>query len=76
MTTVRGPFVVLLIIAAAITTTKGTVEIVYPPYLAGHGYALSLIGALTSLFAILQLASRVPIGIAYCAHRAKRWSSA
>jgi MFS family permease len=70
--TLRGPFVILLIMAAAITTTKGTVEIVYPPYLAGHGYALSLIGILTSLFAVMQLASRVPVGIAYRAHRAKR----
>ena len=70
--TVRRPFVVLLIVAAAITTTKGTAEIVYPPYLAGHGYALSLIGILTSLFAVMQLASRVPIGIAYRADRAKR----
>ena len=72
MLTVRRPFVVLLIVAAAITTTKGTAEIVYPPYLAGHGYALSLIGILTSLFAVMQLASRVPIGIAYRADRAKR----
>lgn len=72
MTTVRRPFVVLLIVAVAITTTKGTVEIVYPPYLAGHGYTLSLIGILTSLFAVLQLASRLPVGIAYRADRAKR----
>jgi MFS family permease len=69
---VRRPFVVLLIVAVAITTTKGTAEIVYPPYLAAHGYALSLIGALTSLFAVLQLASRVPVGLGYRADRAKR----
>lgn len=70
--TARGPFVIVLLVATAITTTKGTVEIVYPPYLAGHGYTLSLIGILTSLFAVLQLASRVPVGIAYRADRAKR----
>jgi MFS family permease len=70
--TARGPFVVVLLVAAAITTTKGTAEIVYPPYLAGHGYTLSLIGVLTSLFAVMQLVSRVPIGIAYRADRAKR----
>ena len=70
--TVPRPFAVLLIVAAAITTTKGTQEIVYPPYLAGHGYPLSLIGILTSLFAVLQLASRVPVGVAYRADRAKR----
>jgi predicted MFS family arabinose efflux permease len=69
---VRWSFAVLLVVATAITTTKGTVEIVYSPYLAGHGYALSLIGVLTSLFAVIQLASRLPVGIAYRAHRAKR----
>lgn len=68
----RRPFVVLLVVACAVTTAKGTLEIVYPPYLAGHGYSLSLIGLLTSLFAALQLASRMPVGIAYRAERAKR----
>lgn len=68
----RRPFVLLLIVACAVTTAKGTEEIVYPPYLAGHGYSLSLIGLLTSLFAALQLASRMPVGIAYRADRAKR----
>lgn len=66
------PFVLVLIVAVAITTTKGTAEILYPPYLAGYGYSLSLIGILTSLFAVLQLASRVPVGLAYRADRAKR----
>jgi MFS family permease len=68
----RGPFVVVLLVATAVTTTKGTAELVYPPYLAGHGYTLSLIGILTSLFAVMQLSSRVPVGIAYRADRAKR----
>lgn len=58
-------------IAAAITTTKGTVEIVYPPYLAGYGYTLSLIGFLTALIAVLQLISRLPVGVAYHADRVK-----
>jgi MFS family permease len=70
--TARGPFVVVLLVATAVTTTKGTAELVYPPYLAGHGYTLSLIGILTSLFAVMQLSSRVPVGIAYRADRAKR----
>jgi predicted MFS family arabinose efflux permease len=61
----------MLAIATAVTTTKGTVEIIYPPYLAGYGYALSLIGFLTSLISLLQLFSRVPAGMAYRAHRAK-----
>ena len=72
MITVRRPFIALLVVACAATTAKGTQEIVYSPYLAGHGYSLALIGLFTSLFAALQLASRVPVGIAYRAARAKR----
>ena len=72
MPTIRRPFLVLLIVACSVTTAKGTLEVVYPPYLAGYGYSLVLIGALTSLFAALQLASRLPVGIAYRAERAKR----
>lgn len=68
----RHPFVVVLAIACGITTAKGMAEIVYSPYLASYGYTLPLIGFLGSLFAVLQLASRVPVGIAYRAHRAKR----
>src|SRR2546430_17609054 len=72
MPTIARPFIAVLAITAAITTTKGTVEIAYPPYLAGYGYALSLIGFLTSLIAVLQLISRLPVGVAYRAHRVKR----
>jgi predicted MFS family arabinose efflux permease len=61
----------MLVVAAAITTTKGSVEIAYPPYLAGYGYTLSLIGFLTSLIAVLQLISRLPVGVAYRADRVK-----
>ncbi len=67
-----GPFLVMLVIATAITTTKGTVEIVFPPYLAAYGQSLSVIGVLTSLLAVAQLTSRVPIGLAYRAERAGR----
>lgn len=52
--------------------TKGTVEIAYPPYLAGYGYTLTLVGFLTSLVAVLQLASRLPVGVAYRAELVKR----
>lgn len=72
MRPVSGPFLVMLAVAAAVTTTKGTVEIVYPPYLVGYGYSLTLVGVLMSLFAVVQLASRVPIGLAYRADRAAR----
>jgi DHA1 family multidrug resistance protein-like MFS transporter len=65
------PFLAVLVVAAAITTTKGAAEIGYPPYLAGYGYTLSLIGFLTSLIAALQLVSRLPVGVAYRADRVK-----
>jgi predicted MFS family arabinose efflux permease len=69
---IARPFLAVLAISAAITMTKGTVEIAYPPYLAGYGYTLSLIGFLTSLIAVLQLASRLPVGAAYRAELVKR----
>src|SRR6059058_1495585 len=72
MPTIARPFIAVLAITAAITTTKGTMEIAFPPYLAGYGYALSLIGFLTSLIAVLQLVSRLPVGVAYRADRVKR----
>ncbi len=68
----NGPFLAMLVIATAITTTKGTVEILFPPYLAAYGQPLSVIGILTSLLAVAQLASRVPVGLAYRAERAGR----
>lgn len=72
MPTIARPFIAVLAIAAAITTTKGTVEIVYPPYLAGYGYTLSLIGFLTALIAVLQLISRLPVGAAYHTDRVRK----
>ncbi len=66
------PFLALLVIAAATTTTKGTVEIVLPPYLAARGQTVQAIGLLVSLLAIAQLGSRVPVGLAYRAERAAR----
>src|SRR5438552_6900932 len=72
MPTIARPFIAVLAITAAITTTKGTMEIAFPPYLAGYGYALSLIGFLPSLIAVLQLVSRLPVGVAYRADRVKR----
>src|SRR5437016_13534047 len=72
MPTIARPFIAVLAITAAITTTKGTMEIAFPPYLAGYGYALSLIGVLTSLIAVTQLVSRLPVGVAYRAERVKR----
>src|ERR671936_2300347 len=65
----------MLAIATSLTATKGTVEIVYPPHFASYGYSLSAIGILTSLIAFVQLFTRVPAGVAYRAHRARRQSA-
>ena len=67
----NGPFLVMLAVSTAITTTKGTIEIVYPLYLSSYGLSLSIIGLLTSLLAVAQLSSRVPVGVAYRAERAR-----
>lgn len=63
------PIVFLVVIAW--TTAEGTLYLLYSPYLAGYGYTLSSIGALYSLFALLRLTSRVPVGMAYRPARAK-----
>ncbi len=55
-----------------VTTAEGTTNLLYAPYLDGYGYALTTIGALSALFAILRLASRIPVGAAYRASRARR----
>lgn len=58
--------------AVAVTTAEGALQLLFPPYLEGYGYSLPAIGALTSLFGILRLSSRVPVGAAYRPSRAKR----
>lgn len=54
------------------TTAEGTLLLLYPPYLDVHGYSLPVIGALVALLSVMRLASRVPVGAAYGAARAKR----
>jgi MFS family permease len=54
------------------TTAEGTLLLLYPPYLDVHGYPLPLIGTLVALLSVMRLASRVPVGAAYGAARAKR----
>ena len=58
------------------TTTEGTAQLLLPPYLDGYGYALPVIGALVSLLSVTRLASRIPVGAAYGAQRAKRMAIA
>jgi predicted MFS family arabinose efflux permease len=59
-------------VAICMTTAEGTLLLLYPPYLDGHGYALPAIGTLVSLLSVMRLASRLPVGAAYGAARAKR----
>jgi len=65
---------VLLVYALAIvmTATEGTLQLLFPLYLDGYGYALPAIGTLISLLSVTRLASRLPIGAAYQPARAKR----
>lgn len=61
---------------ALMTTTEGTAQLLLPPYLDAYGYALPVIGALVSLLSVTRLASRLPVGAAYGARRAKRMAVA
>ncbi|MGH2379101.1 MAG: MFS transporter [Candidatus Limnocylindria bacterium] len=60
------------LLMALMTTTEGTAQLILPPYLDSYGYALPVIGALVSLLSVTRLASRLPVGAAYGAARAKR----
>lgn len=54
------------------TTTEGTLLLLFPLYLDRSGYALSLVGVLVSLLFVSRLVSRLPVGALYGAARAKR----
>ncbi|HWP35096.1 MAG TPA: MFS transporter, partial [Thermodesulfobacteriota bacterium] len=66
---------VLYASTVAFTSASGAFLLLLPPYLEAHRYSLGAIGVLTSLVALLRLASRVPVGAAYRAARA-RWQYA
>jgi MFS family permease len=53
------------------TTTEGVQNLLFPLYLDHYGYALPVIGALSSALGVMRLASRVPIGARYRGSRAK-----
>lgn len=55
-----------------LTTAEGGMNTIVPPYLDAAHYGLELIGIITALFALLQLASRLPAGALYDRVRA-RW---
>ncbi len=54
-----------------ITCAEGTIHVVFPPFLESLAYAVSQIGVLSSLFAVLQLAARLPAGAFYAPQRAR-----
>lgn len=55
-----------------INAGDGVVSSVFSPFLDTNGYSLSSIGFVTSLFSALSLVSRVPAGLAYQPHRARK----
>lgn len=55
-----------------VTTTEGTMNLLFPLFLDQRGYLLAGIGTIASLFAVMQLVSRVPVGAAYHASTARR----
>lgn len=54
-----------------ITMAKGTINVIFPPFLEARAYAISQIGLLSSLFAVFQLAARLPAGMLYSPRRAR-----
>lgn len=50
---------------------KGTINVIFPPFLQSRAYAVSLIGLLSSLFGIFQLVARLPSGVLYSPRYAK-----
>ncbi|HET7090652.1 MAG TPA: MFS transporter [Anaerolineae bacterium] len=54
-----------------ITCSEGTIHVIFPPFLESLAYAVSQIGVLSSLFAVLQLAARLPAGAFYAPQRAR-----
>lgn len=54
-----------------ITMAKGTINVIFPPFLEDRAYLISQIGLLSSLFAIFQLVARLPSGVLYSPRRAR-----
>jgi MFS family permease len=54
-----------------VTTAEGGMNIIYPPFLQKLNYPIAEIGVLVALFGVLQLASRLPVGVLYGAAHAK-----
>ncbi len=54
-----------------ITCAEGTIHVIFPPFLESRAYTVGQIGVLSSLFAVLQLAARLPAGAMYSPRRAR-----
>ena len=63
--------VLVYLVIFFITMAKGTTNVIFPPFLETRAYAVSMIGVLTSLFAVSQLAARLPAGMLYAPRRAR-----
>jgi MFS family permease len=66
-----SPLWLLYLATLLLTTPEGGMNIILPPYLDRAQYGVELIGIVTALFALLQLASRLPAGALYSGARAR-----
>jgi predicted MFS family arabinose efflux permease len=66
-----GGLVLTYLVCLVTTTTEGVHNLLFPLYLDQYGFALTLIGTLSSLIGVMRLASRLPIGVRYRGSRAK-----
>jgi predicted MFS family arabinose efflux permease len=67
-----GGILLTYLVCLVSTTTEGVQNLLFPLYLERYGYALTLIGTVSSLLGVMRLASRIPVGARYRGSRAKR----
>jgi predicted MFS family arabinose efflux permease len=66
-----GGILLTYLVCLLTTTTEGVQNLLFPLYLNEYGFALTVIGTLSSLLGVMRLASRLPIGARYRGSRAK-----
>ncbi len=66
-----GNLLKVFIAMLLVTSSEGGLNTVFPPFLEHSHFSISQIGFIISVFAILQLLSRLPAGALYSAHRAR-----
>jgi hypothetical protein len=57
-----GGMVLTYLVCLVTTTTEDVHNLLFPLYLDQYGFALTVIGTLSSLLGVMRLASRLPIG--------------